>query len=283
MNIIVCIKQVPDTSEVKIDKNTNNLVREGIPSIMNPFDKNGIEEALKLKETYGGKVTVISMGPPQAAEVLEYSLGMGVDEAVLIGDRALGGSDTLATGYALSEIIKKMKYDLIICGVEAVDGCTGQVGPIIAENLDIPQLTYVRKLEINNNCVFVQRETREGYQHLKAKLPALVCVMKGINEPRKPALTDKKVTVQNAKDAGLDVNKIGINGSPTRVAAIRMSDVRAKSYVSIDSSLSAEDRIKAIINGGIATKQKVNLFRGTPEELASILFNYPDLQKFLDV
>lgn len=283
MNIVVCIKQVPDTSEVKIDKRTNNLVREGVPSILNPYDQTGIEEALRLKETYGGKITAVSMGPPQAAEVLEYALGMGVDEAVLVTDRALGGSDTLATGYVLSEIIKAIKFDLIICGSEAIDGCTGQVGPIIAENLDIPQLTYVKRIEINDDRVYVYREIREGYQKLKAKLPALVCVLKDINDPRKSVFTDRKVTVRTAKEAALDIEKIGIKGSPTRVAAIKMSEVRNKSYVSIDSSLSSEDRIKAIINGGISMKSKVKLLRGTSEELAGIILGDADFKKFLEV
>ncbi|MHB1394484.1 MAG: electron transfer flavoprotein subunit beta/FixA family protein [Clostridia bacterium] len=283
MNIVVCIKQVPDTSEVKIDKKTNNLLREGVPSILNPFDKCGIEEALKIKDIFGGKVIVITMGPPQAAGVLEYAMGMGADESILLSDRFLGGSDTLATGYALSEVIRKIKFDLIICGSEAVDGCTGQVGPIIAENLDIPQLTYVRKIDVNNDYISVYRETRAGFDMLKAKLPALVCVIKGINEPRESVSTHKKATVYTAEDAGLDMDKIGISGSPTRVAEIRMSDVRAKSYVSIDSSLSAEERIKAIINGGLTIRKKVNLLRGTAEEMASAIFTDPDFKRFLEV
>lgn len=281
MNILVCVKQVPDTSEVKIDPKTNNLVREGVPSIINPYDDNGMEAALGLRDLHGGKVTAISMGPMQSSETLEYCLKMGADDAVLISDRLIGGSDTLATGYVLSEIIKTMDYDLIICGSEAIDGCTGQVGPIIAGNLDIAQFSYVRDIQVEKDTIKVQREVGRNIEYYEAKLPALVCVMKGINEPRLLKETDKKVRLMNAADAGFDVSRIGNTGSPTKVVKIEMSGSIAKSYVMIDDSLDWEGRIKMIINGGIEKKEKIELWRGTPEGLAKRMIEETGFSKYI--
>ena len=279
MNIVVCIKQVPDTSDVKIDSKTNNLVREGVPSIVNPYDVYALEAGLRLKDKFGGKVTVVSMGPPQTRSALAFCLEMGADEAVLLSDRVLGGSDTLATGYALSELIKPLEPDIILCGNEAIDGCTGQVGPIIAGNLDIPQFTYVTKFDIEGDLIKVCRDSGKKLDFYEARLPALLCVLKGINKPRKHNETDKVPKVVDAATAKLDLARVGCDGSPTKVVSISMSNVRAKSYVTIDDSLGWEDRIQMIIDGGIKKKSRINLWRGTPDGLAERILNIDAIKR----
>lgn len=227
MNIIVCIKQVPDTTEVKINPETNTLVREGVPSIVNPFDENAVEAALKLKEKSGGKVTVITMGPPQAAEALKTTLAMGVDEVLLISDRAFAGSDTWATSYTLAQAIKKIgQYDLILCGKQAIDGDTAQVGPGIAEWLKIPQVTFAVKIEAEAGKAKVERLLEEINEVVETPLPAVITVVKQINEPRLPSLKGmmkaKKadVRVLKAEDIQAESKNIGLNGSPTQVVKI---------------------------------------------------------------
>ncbi|HDH99543.1 MAG TPA: electron transfer flavoprotein beta subunit/FixA family protein, partial [Firmicutes bacterium] len=181
MDIVVCIKQVPETTEVKIDPQTKTLVREGIPGIVNPFDMYAIEEGLRLKERYGGKVKVLTMGPPQAEDALREALAMGADEAVLLSDKALAGSDTLATSYALSMAVRKLGYDLVICGKQAVDGDTAQVGPEMAEHLGVPFVAWVRKVEeVSDGKIKVQRLMDDGYEVLEMPLPALITVVKEI-------------------------------------------------------------------------------------------------------
>ncbi|HWR30355.1 MAG TPA: electron transfer flavoprotein subunit beta/FixA family protein [Negativicutes bacterium] len=227
MEIVVCVKQVPDTTEVKIDPVKNTLIREGVPSIVNPFDKIAVEVALQLKEKHGGRVRVISMGPPQAADALKECLAMGADEAVLVSDRAFGGADTLATAYALSTSIEKMgPVDLIICGKQAIDGDTAQVGPGIAENLGIPQITYAAKIEINGNMIKVDREHEDGYEIMEAPLPVMVTVVKSIAEPRFPTVKGTmkanrtQIPVWSAADINADEKRIGMPGSPTQVRRI---------------------------------------------------------------
>jgi electron transfer flavoprotein beta subunit len=228
MNIIVCIKQVPDTTDVKINPETNTLIREGVVSIINPFDMYAIEEGVRLRERCGGKVTVISMGPPQAEEALREAIALGVDDAILITDRAFAGSDTWATSYTLAQAIKKIKdFDLIICGKQASDGDTAQVGPGIATHLDIPQVTYVKKIEeISQSKAKVERLTEEGYDILETPLPCLFTVVKEINEPRLPSLKGKmrakkyEIVKWTAKDIGADEKSIGLTGSPTQVVKI---------------------------------------------------------------
>ena len=227
MNIIVCIKQVPETSEVKINPETNTLIREGVPSIVNPFDENAIEEALRLKEKHGGKVTVITMGPPQAAEALRSAIGMGADEIVLISDRAFAGSDTWATSYTLSQTIRKLgSFDLILCGKQAIDGDTAQVGPGIAEWLGIPQITFAVKIEVNGRSVRVERLLEEVNEIVESPLPAVVTVVKQINEPRMPSLKGmmraKKTEIKavTAEEIKADQSNLGLNGSPTQVVKI---------------------------------------------------------------
>jgi len=236
MNIIVCIKQVPDTTQVKIDPETNTLIREGVTSIINPFDVYAIEEGVRLKEKFGGKTTVITMGPPQAEAALREAVSLGCDEAVLIGDRAFAGSDTLATGYTLAAAIKKISdYDLIICGKQASDGDTAQVGPGIATQLDIPQVTYVKKIErIEDKTMVVERMTEEGFEIVQTSLPCLLTVVKEINEPRLPSLKGKmkakklEIPCWKAIDLDVDESQLGLTGSPTWVSKIFTPPPRPK-------------------------------------------------------
>ncbi len=231
MNIIVCIKQVPDTTEVKINPETGTLIREGVPSIINPFDTYAIEEGLLLKEQFGGKVTVISMGPPQASEALKEAVAMGADEAVLLSDRAFAGSDTWATAYTLSQAIRKLgDFDLILCGKQAIDGDTGQVGPGIARQLDISQLTYVfkiKELDADSGRIVVERLLEEGREVVETSLPALLTVVKDINQPRYPSFMGirraarMEIPIWTAEDMpGTDTGKCGLKGSPTQVVRV---------------------------------------------------------------
>ena len=227
MDIVVCIKQVPETTEVKIDPQTKTLVREGVPGIVNPFDMYAIEEGLRLKERYGGKVKVLTMGPPQAEEALREALAMGADEAVLLSDKALAGSDTLATSYALSMAVRKLGYDLVICGKQAVDGDTAQVGPEMAEHLGVPFVAWVRNVEdVLDGKIRVQRLMDDGYDVLEVPLPTLITVVKEINEPRLPSLRGKmrarkaQIPVWTVEDIGADPSKVGIEGSPTQVVRV---------------------------------------------------------------
>ncbi len=227
MRIIVCIKQVPDTAEIKIDPVTNTLIREGVPSIINPYDLHAIEAGLQIKEAKGGKVTVITMGPPQAEEALREAISMGVDETYLISDKAFAGSDTWATSYILSKTINKLGYDIVICGKQAIDGDTAQVGPEIAEFLDIPHVAYVRKIEkIDNSSIIVQRLMDDGYDVVESSIPVLLTVVKELNEPRLPSLrgkfSAKKASIPRITKDDLDVvdENIGLQGSPTKVMNI---------------------------------------------------------------
>jgi electron transfer flavoprotein beta subunit len=229
MNIIVCIKQVPETTEVKINPETNTLIREGVKSIINPFDMYAIEEAVRLKEKFGGKAIVISMGPPQAEAALREAISMGIDEGILICDRAFAGSDTWATSFTLAAAIKKIigGFDLILCGKQASDGDTAQVGPGISTHLDIPQVTYVKKIEeVKDNYLRVERMMEEGFEIIETPLPALLTVVKEINEPRLPSLKgmmrakQAKITTWTQKELNLDSQQIGLCGSPTQVVKI---------------------------------------------------------------
>jgi electron transfer flavoprotein beta subunit len=228
MNIIVCIKQVPETTEVRINPETNTLIREGVKSIINPFDMYALEEGVRLKEKFGGKSIVITMGPPQADAALREAISLGIDEAILLSDRAFAGSDTWATSYTLAQAIRKIgAFDLIICGKQASDGDTAQVGPGISAHLDIPQVTYVKKIEeIKEKHLRVERMMEEGYEIIETPLPALLTVVKEINEPRLPSLKglmrakSAKITVWGQKDLDLDPQGIGLCGSPTQVVKI---------------------------------------------------------------
>lgn len=240
MNIIVCIKQVPDTTDVKIDPITNTLIRSGVPSILNPFDENAVEAALQLKEAYGGVVTVISMGPPQAKETLKTCLSMGADTAYLISDRAFGGADTLATSYTLACAIKKIgDFDLIICGKQAIDGDTAQVGPEIAEHLNIPQVTYVSKIskDKDNDSLIINKDHEEGREVLEVNTPVLLTVVKSINTPRIPSIRNimranrTEIHTITAQDLNANPNYIGLKGSPTQVIKIFSPPHRIKGFI----------------------------------------------------
>ena len=236
MNIIVCIKQVPDTTDIRIDPETNTLIRSGVASIINPFDVYAIEEGIRLKEKFGGKVTIVTMGPPQAEAALREAISLGADEGILVSDRAFAGSDTWATSYTLSRAIHKIgDYDLIITGKQAIDGDTAQVGPGISAHLDIPQITYVKKIEeIKDKNIRAERMTEEGFEIIETPLPALITVVKEINEPRLPSLKGKmrakkaEIKKWGAKDLDVDPDLIGLNGSPTKVVKIFTPPPRKK-------------------------------------------------------
>ncbi len=253
MNIIVCIKQVPDTSEVRINPETNSLIREGVPSIVNPFDMYAIEEGLRIKEKIGGKVTAISMGPPQAIEALKEAFSLGADEVILISDRAFAGSDTLATSYTLSKAIEKIGlFDIILCGKQAIDGDTAQVGPELAEHLGIPFVTSVKKIdEIREGYLRVHRMMEDGYDVIETRPPALLTVVKEINEPRPPSLKRKiqaknlQVSVWRKEDLDVDENRLGLKGSPTQVLKIFPPETKGERKI-LEGSI--EEQVEKLVS-----------------------------------
>ena len=225
--IVVCAKQVPDTNEIKINPETGSLIRDGVPSILNPDDANALEEALRIKDTdpENIKVTVVSMGPPQAQEMLFECIAMGADDAVLLSDRAVGGSDTWATSNALASACRKLKdYDFIFGGRQAIDGDTAQVGPQTAEKLGIPQITYVQDIVLNDdNTVTVQRQLEDGYEVIKVKSPAMLTAVKELNSPRYMSVDrifeamKMDITRWNIDDLDVSPTDVGLKASPTRV------------------------------------------------------------------
>lgn len=226
MNIVVLVKQVPNTTEVRIDPKTGNLIREGVESIMNPEDRHALEAALQIKDTEGGTVTALSMGPPQAIEVVCEALAMGADRGILLTDRAFAGADTWATSTTLGLAIQRFgEFDLIIAGRQAVDGDTAQIGPQVAEFLGIPQLTYVRHVQAQQGKVVVERALEDGCEHIEAPLPVLLTVLGTLNEPRYPtaagllwAASDRSpLEVWNAADIKAKVVDLGLMGSLTQV------------------------------------------------------------------
>lgn len=266
MNIVVCIKQVPDTAEVKINPETGTLIREGVPSIINPFDEYAIEEALCLREKFRGKVTIITMGPPQAISALRQAVAMGADEAVLLSDRAFAGSDTWSTSYTLAAAIRKVgAVDIILCGKQAIDGDTGQVGPGIAVQLGITTLTYVSRIhrvepEPAPGVIEVERSLDEGREIVETRLPALLTVVKDINIPRLAAIADVRRAVRmpiptwTAADLpGVDPRKLGLEGSPTRVVKIASPPVRATAAEMIPAD-SADQAASELVEKLVAAK-----------------------------
>ena len=223
--IIVCAKQVPDTNVIKINPKTGTLIRDGVPSILNPDDANALEEALKIKDEHPDThITVVTMGPPQASDLLFECIAMGADEGVLVSDRAVGGSDTWATSNTLEAAIRKIgDFDLILAGRQAIDGDTAQVGPQIAEKLDLPQVTYVEEFAINDELteVTVKRQLEDGYEVIKVKTPCMLTAIKELNEPRymnmKGIFGAKEMKTWNAKDIEVDLTKVGLEASPTNV------------------------------------------------------------------
>ena len=226
MKIVVCAKQVPDTTEVKLDPKTGTLIRDGVPSIINPDDKAGIEAALQLKEKCpGSTVTVVSMGPPQADVALREALAMGCDEAILVTDRAFGGADTWATSSTIAAALKKLDFDVIITGRQAIDGDTAQVGPQIAEHLGIPVISYAQEIKVDGDSVIVKRQYDDGYHMLKAKMPCLVTALSELNEPRYmtpggifDAVNAEITTLGRADLVDVDDSNLGLKGSPTKIA-----------------------------------------------------------------
>lgn len=239
MKIIVCIKQVPDAKDVRLDPKTNTLAREGVQSIMNPYDQHAVEEAVRLKELLGGEVTVLSMGPPQAEEVLRLAISCGADHAVLVSDRAFAGADTWATSYTLAQAVNVIgPFDLLLCGKQAIDGDTAQVGPGLAMRLRIPYVTCVQKVrQATDSGLILERMMDDGYDVLAVDFPALLTVVKDINEPRVPSLKGKmrakKVAIRrlSAADIGADPACIGLLGSPTQVVKVFPPEVRCKRAV----------------------------------------------------
>ncbi len=224
MKIIVCIKQVPDVTEVKWDPKTGSLIRKGVPSVINPNDKNAIEAALQLKEKHGGKVTVLSMGPSQVENALRDALAMGADNAVQLTDKRFAGSDTWVTAYTLGLAIRKIgTFDLIICGKEVLDGMTGQVGPQLAEFLNLPQLTYATAIDVINNHVRIKQKFDHMFRIIEAPLPALITAEREINTPRIAPIDtiieafNKKIQILTAEDLDGDSDKFGLDASPTRI------------------------------------------------------------------
>ncbi|MEG1632890.1 MAG: electron transfer flavoprotein subunit beta/FixA family protein [Oscillospiraceae bacterium] len=253
MKILVFVKQVPDTDDVRLDPKTGNLMRDGVQSIINPFDANAIETAIHLKEEYGGSVTAISMGPPQADDVLKKALAMGCDESVLLSDRALGGADTLATGYPLAKAAEKIGgYDLLICGRHAVDAETAQTGPIIAGFLDIPQVTLVDSIKIEDGYAVCGRLLNDRTETVRVRMPALITVCSEINTPRYPTPINimralkKPRFIWNAQDIACDPEMIGVAGSPSsnkKIFAPPKHNTATKFFTG-----SAEDIAKQIVD-----------------------------------
>ena len=249
MNIFVCAKQVPDTNEIKIDPETNTLIRKGVPSILNTYDAFALEQALRIKDNdpENVKITVISMGPPQAESMLRDTLAVGADKAYLVTDRKFGGSDTLATSYIISEAIKEVAkregdYDMIFCGLQAIDGDTAQVGPEIAEHLDLPQVTYAYTTELNDEGIKVLKEVEGGALNIQAKLPALITFTKYGDEA-----TIEQITFEELKE-NIDETAIGLKGSPTRVKKSYTPEHKKSGeiYNDEDASVSVDKLINAL-------------------------------------
>ena len=250
MKIIVCIKQVPDTTEIKLDPVTGTLIREGVPSIMNPDDKGGLEMALRLKDTFGAHVTVISMGPQQADVILREAFAMGVDRAILLTDRKFAGADTLATSNALAGALRNLKFDLIITGRQAIDGDTAQVGPQIAEHLDLPQVTYVEGVEFDGKKTLrLRKSTEEGYQIVEVDLPCVITVLSTANKSRYMTVRgimeayNKEVEIWGFDDIDVDEGRVGLKGSPTKVVKSFTKGAKAEGILYEVSSAEAADII----------------------------------------
>jgi len=259
MNIIVCLKQVPDSAKVRLDPVTHTLIREGVESIVNPYDLYALEAALRLKDAVAGvKVTLLSMGPPQAESALREGLSLGADEAVLLCDRAFAGADTWATSYTLAQAARKIgAFDLIICGKQAIDGDTAQVGPGLAERLDVPHVAFVRKAELAGRALSVERLTDDGFDRLEVQLPALITVVKEIGEPRLPGLRAKmaakkaQIPVWSAADIAADPARIGLKGSLTAVRKVFPPPTRGEREMIGGSAAEQAARLLVRLRSGV--------------------------------
>lgn len=273
VHMVVCVKQVPDTTEVRIDPKTGTLQRHGVPAILNPYDVHAVEEAVRLKERCGGRVTVISMGPPQVQEDLKKTIAMGADEAILITDRAFAGADTLATSYVLAQAIKKIDaeiapVDLVFCGKQAIDGDTAQVGPGVAQRLGCEQLTYVIKVElidVARRRIRVQRHLEEGREVIETRLPALLTVVKEINEvrfanwPNTLRAARYKPVLWSTQDVPHEPQYLGLKGSPTLVSRVFAPPQRAGGEVLTgDQQEAAAAVVEKLMAAGLREKLQIN-------------------------
>jgi electron transfer flavoprotein beta subunit len=253
MKIVVCVKQVPGTSEARIDPETKRIVREGIKAVTNPFDVYAVEEAVRIRDKVGGEVIALTMGPARADVVLREAISVGADRAVLLSDRAFGGSDTWATSYALSQAVRKIGgVDLVICGKQAIDGDTAQVGPGLAAQLGWSQATYVMAVTgIAEESLVVRRMHEDGWDSCRLRLPAVLTVVKDINQPRVPTLRGRlaaqkmEIPTWGAADVGAELGKIGLEGSPTRVVKTEPPASRGKATLRIEGK--AEDCADAVV------------------------------------
>lgn len=260
MNILVCIKQVPDTNEIKIDPVTNTLIRDGVPSIVNPFDMYAVEMALRIKDQQEVKVVVMSMGPPQAKAALKECLAVGADQAYLVSDRAFGGSDTLATSYILSQAIRAVEaeagsFDLIFCGKQAIDGDTAQVGPEIAEQLSYPQITFATDVSIENGKVRAERETEHGKEIWESTLPVIITATKSAFEPRYPTVRARLASIRTdipvlaLNDISADAERSGLKGSPTKVKKSYVPPRKANGVMIHEETVKASaDKLAAMLS-----------------------------------
>lgn len=261
MEIVVCIKQVPETTNVDWNPETGTLMREGVPGVLNPNDKNALEAGLQLKERHGGTITAVSMGPAQAEEALREALSMGLDRAILLTDRRFAGADTWATAYTLSLALRKIgRFDLILCGKETADAWTGQVGPQLAEFLSLPQLTYATEIESDGSAVRIKQRLEDCHRVLECPLPALVTLERKANRPRIPAMDQimeafqKEVVVWGAEDLGGDKGHFGLRGSPTQTRKVYIKKAERRKVQFLEGE--AEEKAQELIQ---ILKQK-NLF-----------------------
>lgn len=254
MNIVVCIKQVPDAKTVRFDTEKGTLVREGVEAVINPFDFHALEAGFHLRDTYGGEVTVLTMGPPQAESALKEALSLGADKGILLSDRAFAGADTLATTYTLERAIKKLgPVDLVLCGKQAIDGDTAQVGPGLAARLGLPQVTCVNALSVldDGKTMHLRRINEDGYDILELEMPALLTVLASLNIPRLPSLKGKirarkaKIPVWDAQELGAEPDRIGLAGSATQVVSTSVPTFKARQEM-LEGP--AEEQVKALVS-----------------------------------
>ncbi len=281
MKILVCIKQVPDSAQIRVHPVTNTIMRQGVPTIINPYDLFSLEEALRLRDKFGGEVTVLTMGPPMASDSLRKALGIGADRAVLLTDRFFAGSDTLATTYALAQAIRKIEQvygaqDIIFAGKQTIDGDTAQVGPGVAKRLDLLQLTYVSKIEScdpDKREIIVERRAEGGVQVLQTKLPCLITMLEGTNEIRRGTIDDSlraaraEIVTWSAKDADItDLTKCGLKGSPTIVKKVFAPAPRSERATFIEPGRTAAESADGLIGAIFARKSSLE---GDMAKLAS--------------
>jgi electron transfer flavoprotein beta subunit len=273
-DIIVCVKQVPNTTNVKLDPKDHTLIREGIPNIINPHDEFALDAALDCKNRYGVKVAVVTMGPPQAKDMLIHCMEKGADEGFLLTDRRLAGSDTLATSRALAALIRKTGYRNVFCGQESIDSSTGHIGPSLAELLCLPQITYAKEiLDINGNIMHITSEYELGHRVIELELPAVISFNKSSKDLRKKVrnIRENKIKTLKLEDIEIDEHLVGLKGSPTFVVNISV-DEGAMNFLRVDSNLSAVERIKVILSGGIVEKKgRIMLKGGSRDTIAELV------------